>query len=154
MRIPFACLLLSFAVLGTACTSSGTEPADTKELDTARTQWTTQLPAAYRVTWKQSCFCGTDLLRPIRISVQAGQIVSAVYVDDQQPVASTTRGVLLTVDGLFDKIHAAITEHAAEVDVRFDPTRGYPASVFVDYSKQTADEEFSVQLSDLTAGLN
>jgi hypothetical protein len=34
------------------------------------------------------------------------------------------------------------------------PARGYPRSVFVDYSRQVADEELSLQISDFAAAAN
>jgi hypothetical protein len=114
-------------------------------------QWTKQLPASYSFTWMQSCECISDMTRPIRIGVTSGQITSAVYVDDQAAVGALVRPYLLTIDGVFDKIQAANDQGAAEVTVDYDPARGYPTSVFVDYSRQAADEELSLQISGFMA---
>jgi hypothetical protein len=61
---------------------------------------------------------------------------------------------LLTIDGGFEKIQAALDQNAAEVTVDYDPARGYPRSVFVDDSRQVADEERSFQISDFAPTAN
>ena len=77
-----------------------------------------------------------------------------MFVDDQRPVGEPVRGYLVTIDGVFDKIQAAIDQDAAEVTVEYDPARGYPRSVFVDYSRQVADEELALQISDFAPPAN
>ncbi len=147
MRTSFACLFLTLLTLGTACSRSG----DDHGLGTARMRWVNQLPSSYSFTWTQSCDCLSDMTRPIRITVASGQITSAVFADDQQVVGEPIRRNLQTIDGVFDEIQAALDQDAEEVTVDFDPTRGYPRSVFVDYSRQVADEELILQISNFTA---
>jgi hypothetical protein len=147
MRTPSARLILFLAMLGTACSQS----RDDHGLDAARKRWAAHLPGSYSFTRAQRCECLPDQTRPIRISVTAGQITSAVYVDDQRPVSDQVRGTLLTIDGVFDQIQDAIDRDAAEITIAFDPTLGYPTAVFVDYSRQIADEELILEISDLTA---
>jgi len=144
MRTTSACLIIAVLTLGTACTQS----ADDHGLTAARTRWTNQLPTTYSFTWMQGCECIGDMTRPMRISVTSGQITSAVFVDDQRAVGEPVRGYLVTIDGVFDKIQAAIDQDAAGITVAYDPARGYPTSVFVDYSRTVADEELSLQISD------
>jgi len=150
MRTTFACLLLTLATLGTACSES----PDDHGLAAARRQWADHLPAAYSFTWTQGCECISDMRRPIRISVTAGQLTSAVFVDDQRPVGEPVRGYLVTIDGVFDMIQAAIDQDAAKVTVEYDPARGYPRSVLVDYDRQVADEELALQISDFAPPAN
>jgi hypothetical protein len=61
---------------------------------------------------------------------------------------------LLTIDGVFDKLQAALDQDAAEVTIDQDPARGYPRSVFVDYRRQLADEERSLQISEFAPTAN
>jgi hypothetical protein len=144
MRISFACFVAVLVTLA-ACAS-----VDDRELSEAREQWSRQVPRSYELTWQQACVCEPTWNRPIRISVAAGQITSAIYVDDDEAVAEPVRSHLVTVDGVFDKIEDAIEGDASQVDVEYDATWGYPASVFVDYNRRTADEELMLQLSDFT----
>jgi len=150
VRTNFACLFITLTTLGMACSQS----ADDHGLAAARRQWADHLPAAYSFTWTQGCECISDMTRPIRISVTSGQIANAVFVDDQRAVGEPVRGYLLTIDGVFDRIQAAIDQDAAEVTVEYDPARGYPRSVFVDYSRQVADEELALQISDFAPPAN
>jgi hypothetical protein len=143
MRVLSACFVVAFATLA-ACSPSAHE----QELADAREQWSRQLPRSYELTWQQDCFCTPDMVRPIRIRVAAGQITSATFVDDREEVTESIRGRLATVDGVFDRIEDALEEGADQIDVEYDATWGYPESLYVDYSRRTADEELTLQLSD------
>ena len=52
----------------------------------------------------------------------------------------------LTIDGLFDLIQDAYDRNAHEVQVEFDPSRGYPTRIYIDYSEMIADEELGFTL--------
>jgi hypothetical protein len=143
MRIPLAGFVIVVISLA-ACAPS----VDDRELADARDQWAQQIPDAYELTWQQQCFCTADMVRPIRIRVAGGQIASASFIDDGTAVGEPTRGRLTTVDGVFDMIESAIDANASSVDVDYDATWGYPAAVFVDYNRRTADEELTLELSD------
>lgn len=142
MRVTSACFVVAFGTLA-ACSSSIQE----QELAEAREQWSRQ-PRSYELTWQQDCFCSIDMVRPIRIRVVEGQITSATFVDDRVDVPESIRDTLVTVDGVFDRIEDAIDDGAAQIDVEYDATWGYPASLYIDYSRRTADEELAMQLSD------
>ena len=64
--------------------------------------------------------------------------------------ASRVAAIVRTIDGVFDDIQQAIDQHAAQIQLSFDPTLGYPTAVFVDHSHQIVDEELALQLSGLT----
>lgn len=147
MRKILGTLLMTVAAASGACTDSPNDHG----LATARAQWTSHAPATYTVVSARGCECPTEVTRPTEITVTSNQITSAVYVDDRTPVAEQFRSLLRTVDGVFDDIQSAIDRHADAIDLRFDPDKGYPTLVFVDYSRGIADEELSIQLSNLTA---
>ena len=144
MRVSFACFVAVLVTLA-ACAY-----VDDRELSEAREQWSHEALHSYDLTWQQACICEPAWNRPIRISVTAGQITSAMYVDDGEAVAEPVRSHLATVDGVFHKIEDALEGDASQVDVEYDATLGYPASVFVDYNRRTADEELRLQLLDFT----
>jgi hypothetical protein len=148
MRTTLACLTLAITALGAGCTSASKDQTD---LETNRALFTQPPLPSYAFTWELSCFCGPDPVRPIRITVVRGDITSAAYVDDQQPVSESIRTGLKTIDGVFDLIQQRLDEHADEVTVAYDPDRHYPTSVFIDITKQAADEEISLKLSDLVS---
>lgn len=146
MRTLSGCFVAAFVASAAACS-----PADDHGLTAARERWAKQGPAAYSFVSMRGCDCPPEVYRPMQVSVASGQIASAVYVDDQTAVASNFRSLLRTIDGVFDEIQAAIDQDAAQIMVSYDPTLGYPTQVFVDYSKQAADEELSLQISGLHA---
>ncbi len=147
MRTISRCLILTLVTLGAACAQS---PEDS-QLASARKRWSDHPVATYSFTWQQGCECLFDMRRPIQITAAAGQIQSAVFVDDGRAVDEQVRRYLTTIEGVFDKIQAALDQNADQVTVAYDPTLGYPTSVFLDYSMQVADEEFALQISDFTA---
>jgi hypothetical protein len=139
-------LMTAAAALGTACSQT----TDDHGLAAARDRWTKQAPGEYRFTWRRSCECPTEMTRPIEIRVTGRQITSAVYVDDRSAVAEQFRSSLRTIEGVFDDLEMAIDQRTAEINLSFDPALGYPTSVFVDYSRQIADEELALQIASLT----
>ena len=56
-----------------------------------------------------------------------------------------------TVTGLFGFIFQADAQHADHITVTYDPTFGYPASVYVDPKELVADEEMGFVLTDFKA---
>ena len=57
-----------------------------------------------------------------------------------------------TINGLFDLVQDAYNRNAHEVQVEFDPSRGYPTRIWIDYVLMMTDEEMGFTLlSDVTA---
>ena len=146
MRMLSACLVVISVAFAAACS-----PADDHGLTAARERWVKQGLTAYSFVSMRGCDCPPEVYRPIQVGVASGQITSAVYVDDQTAVAANFRSLLRTIDGVFDDIQAAIDRDAAQITVSYDPALGYPTQLFVDYSKQAADEELALQISGLHA---
>ncbi len=118
-------------------------------LDTSRARWTASSIADYRYTLREFCFCGPETLRPVVIEVVDGQVASATYEDDGTAVVQPRLGQLRTVDGLFDVIQDAIDREAHSLEAQYDPVRGYPTSVQIDYIEFAVDEEYGFAASDL-----
>jgi hypothetical protein len=152
MRTTIACLLVSMTALGSSCTSSPEDnsPPEVKELNTARAHFATPPRPSYTFTWKQTCFCGTDSLRPMKVTVTNGAVAEAVFVDDQKPVSAAVRAEIKTVDGVFTLIRQAIDQGYDEVDVQYDPQMGYPRTVSLISSRSAADAGMSLTLSEFT----
>jgi hypothetical protein len=140
--------LCFLGVLGTGCSSEVQTP-EQSQLDQALETWDVQGPADYSFTWRQGCECTAETTAPIRITVVGGAITDAVYVETQVAVSAEVRAHLMTIDGVFAEIQDAINGGAHAVTVEYDSESGLPASVAVDYDAQIADEELSLQISDL-----
>ncbi len=138
--------LMTFALLLAVGCASETPAQD--QTSAALTTWQSKGFATYSFTWKSDCEC-IDSGRQIRVSVANGAVTSALYLDNETPVGDDARGGLMTIEGIFAKVQDAYATNADLVDVRFDPSLGFPASVFVDYSGGIADEELSLTISDV-----
>jgi hypothetical protein len=147
MRITPVYLVTVLAASASACSRS----ADEGDLEAARARWESEGPQHYQFVSRQACFCASDLNRPINITVQVNQIVSAKYVDDQTPVADVVLRLQLTIDGAFDLIQDAIERDAALLAVSYDEALGYPTSISVDYNKRTADDERALYVTEFAA---
>jgi len=109
---------------------------------------------------------GISLCRQIefKIVVKDSVITSTEVVNDATASQNCIES-LVTIDGLFDFINVAVDETiptgyrdpmdrdldlfvAFGVIIDYDEVYGFPTSIFIDYVRQLADEEFSVQVRD------
>jgi len=132
--------------LGLAACSSVFAPLR-HDLRAARSQWDSESPAAYSFVFRRSCFCGTEFLRAVRITVADGTAVSAVFADDGSPI-QTPLPEVPTIPDLFDEIEAAIASRADRMDVTYDQGYGYPVDVSIDFIEQAIDDEMFFQVSE------
>ena len=102
----------------------------------------------YSFELRRSCFCGPDFTRRIRIDVESGSVIGAVYVDDGQPV-TTPLGELSTIEDLFDEIQNAIDREAFTLLAEYEPVFGHPTEVSIDFDIQIADEEMAFDVRNL-----
>ena len=116
-------------------------------LAAARALWQRRGPTRYRYTVRHLCFCAPAATSPTRLLVDRGVVVSAEQLDGT-PVDVALQP---TVDRLFDLIVQAIRDDAAIIRATYDPSFGYPTSLFIDQSQQIADEEQRYEASDLTS---
>jgi hypothetical protein len=142
-------ILLALALGLVACSDGGTSVVQS-ELDSAREQWGDGL-GDYSFVWQRSCECTEDTTRPILITVEDDVIAGAVYADEEGGVVpADVAQFLTTVDGVFDRIQEAIDDDAFRITVEY-ASNGAPTSVAIDYDERIADEEFSLQISELSA---
>ena len=127
-------------MFGSACAKTSAAADDpSASVDPHRAAWEAADIGGYTWTVELSCFCP--------------QIRYTVSVADGQPTHVSLNGVVidldskdlsglpLTVEELFAQRDDAYAKQAVEVDVSYDPTLGYPTHLFIDQSKNMADEE-------------
>jgi hypothetical protein len=115
----------------------------------ARQQFSDVRHGSYRFTWRRSCECTTESTAQMRITVVSGEITEVFNLETEQAVPAEVRSSLKTIEGVFDMIEDAYNEDAASIHVTYDPAQHFPASVSIDYDLQVADEEFSLQISNV-----
>ncbi len=122
-------------------------------LAAAEARWKAKAPASYSFIYEPSCFCPrTKLL----VTVVDGDVTSVTAAPGQHddpnafvpPVADTP-----SAETLFADLRRAYSDAkpAADVQVTYDAEYGYPASVFIDWDVNAADEETRYGISALTA---
>ena len=135
---------LTALVLLSACASPTTPENDLAEY---RALWEAQRLTDYTFDVVKNCFCwpGAD----VRVTVKGGVISGVTELASE--VAHDPE-FFRTIDGLFDLVQDAYDRDAHEVQVDFDPDRGYPTRIWIDYVEMMMDEEMGFTLlSDVTA---
>jgi len=133
-----------------SCSITGTSARSGQELELARNRqrWASAGLHDYEFDFQRLCFCAPDATEPVHIVVRRDAIVSVVRSRDGQP-ASTTFTVWPRVDELFVDVQQRLDQHVERLDVRYDPTFGYPLSVVVDIAVMSADDEYSLTAGNL-----
>lgn len=108
-----------------------TDGSAQRALDAARTAWQSYGARSYRMRVRIQCFCAPDYTKARTVEVRGGRIVHAA--------ASIRR--IATVPRLLRIVQGAIDAKVSNLDVRYDPGRGIPRSIFIDTSPMIADEE-------------
>ena len=113
-------------------------------LSEQRALWETLGLQDYAYDVQRVCFC---LVREgVRVTVMGGAVTGATDLATGEVLEPNEVQWYLTVDGLFDILQDAYDRNAHEVQVEFDPNRGYPTRIFIDYSEMIADEELGFTL--------
>jgi hypothetical protein len=133
-------------LLATAC---GDAFGPTSRLADARQRWRRTRPEAYRYQLVVGCFCALPP-QPVTIEVRGDAVLSAVDAQGA-PVRAPMASTYGTIDDLFEVIARAIAADAVQVDVSYDPTRGYPTSIAIDGSTRVADDEVGYTVSGFVA---
>jgi hypothetical protein len=132
------------ALLVSACS-----PASQSPLDRNRALWEAQGIRHYRFDLTIGCFCVFNDQMPLTIEVQDGQVVSmsaagGADIGDFRDFYSGFD----TLEKLFDTIAEAVAGQAQTLEVQYDPTYGYPASIYVDPEELVADDEVGYDVAN------
>jgi hypothetical protein len=146
VRSPWCAPAALCAALALGCNDPlGPEDA----LDAQRRAWQAMHLEDYAYTLRIVCYCLDEVTTPVRVEVRDGAITTLTYVASGEPVAADYRSMFLDVDGLFARIRDALDQNADSLDARYHPTLHYPEHVWIDYDRQTADEEIGYEASEL-----
>ena len=139
-------LLLACACsIATACSSP---TGLSRDLADARARWSDAAIMSYQVTVYRDCGeCPVGARRAVIVTVRNGVVASRRYADTGELVPATSASIFPSVDEMFGVIDGAIGSRAYKLDAQYDPTLGFPSSVFIDYNAQTVDDETSYSLT-------
>jgi hypothetical protein len=144
MKTQMLSLLFVLAIILSAC-GGGSAFQQNQE------KWDRQNVAHYRFTVAVSCFCPFANVK-VTYEVLNGQVVNqSVQSSPDNPVdeaqVSDFYQPYSTIDKVFDYVEGAIAE-ADETTIEYDPTYGFPATVFVDWIELATDDEMYLTLSN------
>jgi hypothetical protein len=146
--------LASVVLLAAVGCDQSTAPEE-DALRSARRRWANNGPAEYSFDLVRSCECTPEMVGPVRIRVQLGNVVAREYILNQSPVPAQYAAGFPSVEGLFDVIAAALRDDAYRVEVDYDSNNGFPRLISVDYDRAVADDEFVYTATNLsTSAIN
>lgn len=133
-----------------ACSITATSGRSDEELELARNRqrWASAGIHDYEFDFQRMCFCLPEATEAVHIVVRQDAVVSVVRTRDGQP-ASTRVSAWPRVDELFADVQQRLDQRVQRLDVRYDPTYGYPRVIVVDVALTTADDEYSLTADNL-----
>ena len=133
-------LKLSAVLLLAAC-GSDSPTAPVNHLGEQRALWASQDLTDYTFDVTKVCYwlCMGD----VRVTVKDGVITGVTELASE---VARDPDTFRTINGLFDLVQDAYNRNAHEVHVEFDPSRGYPTQIWIDYVLMIADEEIGFTL--------
>ncbi|MHA8094553.1 DUF6174 domain-containing protein [Aquirufa lenticrescens] len=118
-------------------------------LDDATTNlnlWNEKKVENYSFSFKRICFCPVEYVGPHQVVVQNGKVVT---VNGAAYNSSNNRyGVIPTIPELLITIKSHIDKKPIRQTLNFNPTYGYPTSVFFDFSEMMADDELGYEVTN------
>jgi hypothetical protein len=107
--------------------------------------WNEKKLENYSFSFKRICFCPVEYVGPHQVVVQNGKVVTV----NGLPYNSSERyGVIPTIPELLITIKSHIDKKPIRQTLNFNPTYGYPTSVFFDFSEMMADDEIGYEVTN------
>lgn len=117
-------------------------------LEEKRGLWESLAIDDYRYTFRRSCFCIPDAVRPVIVQVIDGETESIVDADTMEPVDNTFFDDWRTIDLIFDRLQSTLESATGTVQVTYDPDFGFPATVSADPIRGAIDDEFATFVTE------
>jgi hypothetical protein len=123
-------------------------PIDSLDLAQHREAWAAAGRNSYTLLYRRWCFCAmTNVL--VAIDVRENQAHGIEVVEDPSQnnwsEDELRRYLSVTIDDLFSLVEDALRLEAKTLLVAYDPERGYPEFLSIDYDEWTVDDEIVIQ---------
>ena len=119
----------------------------------AERAWRAAAPASYEYGYRKYCECHPDTPPETIVTVRDGRVVGVrhrpVGYDREVPAEARNFQYYWTVDGLFELLEAAFAR-GAQVRATYDPARGFPTEVHIDYDRNAIGDELDIKLTQVT----
>ena len=128
-----------------------------RELDQNRAKWESQHITHYRMSLNLPYDDYSYDQMPLTVEVKDGKVISAT--DARGETVSPAGTILVfsspfdspsafTIPSLFSYVYKTIWEKPPEIDISYDPTLGYPKSIYIDPYTEPCCQEFSISVQD------
>lgn len=147
MRIAFLAPLLVVVLGACSDTSAPGGPGELYEANLVK--WNTTGPRSYQMVLTRSCACpGPEI---VLVVVQNRTVTSRTFVGGGEAVPPSRAEDFPDVPGLFALVKRAMDQEAYSYNATYDPTYGYPYSVYVDFVGSSLDDNVSYAVTDFTS---
>ena len=116
-----------------------------------RSLWEEEGLSSYRYTLQVGCFCIREMTYPVVVEVRDGKLVSVTYAGDGAAADMALFERFSSVEKLYAVIDDAAAQNAVQLDVVYDAQWHVPTAINIDISRQMADEELYLTVSDFKA---
>jgi hypothetical protein len=118
------------------------------QLSNQRELWDTQGLTNYQYDITRSAYNVSPFNDLLRVTVSGGEIVEIFNLDQNEFVDMADYDAFGPIEITFNTINNALVDEADQISVEYDSIYGFPVSVFIDYSVQIVDEEYSVTVTN------
>lgn len=155
VRSMLAPALLLVSLAGCEGLISGGDEAQRQQYRVAVDRWEQANIASYSYVVELFCACAPAAdLRPVRVTVQNGAVVSRTYVSDnpaqRTPAPEAVFGPYDTVEELFAAVNNSIGQDADVLNVVYHPEYGLPTLLQFDPDSSDPDDHLIVQVTGFT----
>lgn len=131
--------------------TSSTNNSNLTTLNNNEAKWKTATANGnYNYTVQVSGFMMPDYTRAVTVSVTNGQANKMVYADTGEALSAERQASVPSMSDLFQQVRDAYKNNAAQVNVSYDATYGYPSSIYIDRSTSIADEEVGYSVTNVS----
>lgn len=145
---------LTLAGCGTVVSDASAEKAALapETLAQAQALWKDKNIVNYQVTIQQTCYCLSNLVQPMRVTVVDGKVMEVKGLEEPVENKGQLNTTRLTIAGLFEFISQAMQRNVHKLVVDYDAGYGFPRHIDYDGHEMIADDEYQYKLSDFEAG--
>lgn len=119
------------------------------DLLAARAKW--GQPARYEYAYQKTCYCMSEFVQPLHVTVLDGLKINVTYVEDAIAGSESQEVInsVYTIEEQFLLIEQALScpFKADSVIAEYDDELGYPLILSIDYESAISDEEFTISNS-------
>jgi len=145
---------LAALALALVAVAASAQPTDNARLAAARAAWKAAAFGDYEYGYQKYCECHRDAPPETIVTVRGGTVVGVRHKMTGAATdvpAPRNLEYYWTIDGLFDLVDSALGRGAATVRASYDPQRGYPTQIYVDYDADFIGDELDVRITTVTA---